>query len=95
MREVYSKERTEGLRPRLTEKERVRVTRSKLEEHMSKERDEQAKIEAAKARLKGFIKPASSVNNHDPERMARYREGRENASRGVTWAELARNIWRW
>lgn len=57
---------------------------------MSDKKDEQAEIEAAKERLKGFIKPASQVSHHDAERLARYREGREGAPRRVTWAELGR-----
>ena len=56
---------------------------------MSKHRDQQADIEAAKARLKGFIKPASQVNHHDPERMRRVKEGRESEPRSG-WAEVAR-----
>lgn len=58
---------------------------------MSKEKDEQAETEAAKARLKKFCKPASQCkNHHDPERLARAKEGRENEPRGMAWAELGR-----
>ncbi len=60
---------------------------------MSKQRDKQAEIESAKERLKGFIK--RPINYHNPERLARYREGRENAPHGLSWADLARNIRRW
>lgn len=75
----------------MTETERVRVIRSKLEEEMSTKRDEQAEIEAAKERLRKFCKRASECKNyHDPERLARVKEGREHAPRGVSWAELGR-----
>jgi hypothetical protein len=57
---------------------------------MSKERDDQAEIEAAKERLKGFIKRASDVNYHDPERVAAAKEGREYVPR--SWRELARKF---
>ncbi len=58
---------------------------------MRKKGDEQAEIEAAKQRLKGFAKPASQCkNHHDPERLARAKEGRENSPHGVSWAELGR-----
>lgn len=60
---------------------------------MRKQQDSQAEVEAAKERLKNFIKPASQVNHHDPERMARYREGRQDAPRVISWAELGRK-WR-
>jgi hypothetical protein len=62
-------------------------TRQLLGDTMRKDKDEQAEIEAAMERLKGFIKKA--VNYHDPERMRRVTEGREHAPRGG-WAELAR-----
>lgn len=56
---------------------------------MSNEQDEQAKIEAARERFRRCCRPASqSKNYHDPERLARHREGREGAPRGVSWAEL-------
>ena len=60
---------------------------------MRKQQDSQAEVKAAKERLNGFIKPASRVNHHDSERMARVREGRQDAPRVVSWAELGRK-WR-
>lgn len=58
---------------------------------MRKEKDNQAEIEAAKERLTYFCRPTSQCkNHHDPERLARHREGRDGAPRGVTWAELGR-----
>ena len=51
-------------------------------------------IEAAQDRLKHFVKKASECKgHHDPERLARYRDGRPNAPHGVIWAELGRK-WR-
>ena len=58
---------------------------------MRMKKDEKAEVEAAKKRLKNFCKRASECkNHHDPERLARAREGREGAPRGVGWAELGR-----
>lgn len=62
----------------------VTISRLRLEESMSKDKDKQLEIEAAMERLKGFIK--KPVNYHDPERMRRVKEGREHAPRGG-WAE--------
>lgn len=60
---------------------------------MRKKEDEQAEIEAAKERLKKFVKKASECNDHfDPERMARVKEGREGAPRGMSWRELAKSL---
>ena len=59
---------------------------------MSEERDEQREIEAAKARLKGFIKRASDVNYHNPERLKCAKEGREYVPRTNVWQELARRF---
>lgn len=58
---------------------------------MRKTGDEEAEIEAAKERLKGFIKRASDVNYHDPERLAAAKEGRKFVPRS-TWAELGRRF---
>ena len=49
--------------------------------------DEQAEKAAAQERLKAFTKPAK--NYHDPERLARWREGRQNEPRIVSWKELS------
>lgn len=58
---------------------------------MSETRDQQAKIEAAKERLKKFCRPASQCRNrHDPERFERWREGRQNEPRACRWDELGR-----
>jgi hypothetical protein len=58
---------------------------------MRNKKDEKAEIEAAKERLKKFCKRASQCKNyHDPERLARAKEGREGAPRAVSWAELGR-----
>jgi hypothetical protein len=82
---------TEGLRGQLVEQERVWATRSKLEENMSKEHDEQAELEAAKERLKRFCKRASECKNyHDPERLKAAKEGREYVPRANGWAWIAR-----
>lgn len=55
---------------------------------MRNNKHKQAGIEA---RLKKFVKKASQCkNHHDPERLARAKEGREGAPRGVSWAELGR-----
>jgi hypothetical protein len=59
---------------------------------MSKQRDEQSEVEAAKERLKRFCKRASECKNyHDPERWAAAKEGREYVPRS-TWRELARRF---
>lgn len=58
---------------------------------MRNTKHEQAEIEAANERLKKFVKKASqSKNHHDPERLARAKEGRDGAPRGMSWAELGR-----
>ncbi len=57
---------------------------------MSKEQEEQAEIEAAMTRLKGFIK--KPVNYHDSEKMRRIKEGREHEPHGVRWRELGRRF---
>lgn len=54
---------------------------------MRKEKDEQAEIEAARQRLKSFIK--KPVNYHDTERMRQVKEGREREPRGG-WHELSK-----
>ena len=60
---------------------------------MRQERDRQAEIEAAQDRLKRFVKKASECTNyHDPERLRRMREGRENEPRGISWTKLAREL---
>jgi hypothetical protein len=68
----------------------VIISRLRLEEIMNKDKDEQAEVEAAMERLKGFIK--KPVNYHDPERMRRVRGGRKHEPRGITWRELARYV---
>jgi hypothetical protein len=58
---------------------------------MSKTESEQAEIEAVKERLKKFVKKAGECKDHlDSERLARVKEGREGAPRGMSWAELGR-----
>lgn len=81
-------ERVEGVRS-LPHEVDVIISRLRLEEIMSKDKDEQAEIEAAMERLKGFAK--KPVNYHDPERMRRVKEGREDEPRGG-WAEIARSL---
>jgi hypothetical protein len=54
---------------------------------MREETDEQAEIESAEERLKGFIK--KPVNYHDAERMRRVKEDRDDEPRGG-WRELAK-----
>lgn len=58
---------------------------------MSGEQDEIAEIAAAKERLRKFVKKASSVNYHDPERLAAAKEGRKYEPRNV-WRELGRKF---
>jgi hypothetical protein len=80
------------MRLTLGEIERVSRTRSTMENNMSKQRDEQTEVEAAKERLKRFCKRASECTNyHDPERLLAAKEGREYLPRSV-WAELGRKF---
>jgi len=58
---------------------------------MRKKKDEQAEIKAAEERLAKFCRPGSQCkNNHDPERLARWRDGRQSEPRIISWAELGR-----
>ena len=58
---------------------------------LSANADKEPVIEAAARKLQGFLKPASQIEDrHDPERWARWIEGRQHEPRIVTWAELGR-----
>lgn len=57
---------------------------------MRNEKHEEAEIEP----LRKFCKRASECKNyHDPQRLARTKEGREHAPRTISWAELGRRYW--
>jgi hypothetical protein len=91
VRELYqmtTKDRT--LHVQNKDRESVCSERALKRRVVSKEQNEQAEIAAAKERLKAFTKPAK--NYHDPERLARWREGRQNESRMISWAELGRRL---
>jgi hypothetical protein len=56
--------------------------------------DKQSEIEAVRERFWRCCRPAKqSKNYHDPERLARWREGRQNEPLGVPCAEIARTEW--
>jgi hypothetical protein len=60
---------------------------------MRDKKDNQAEIEAALKRLKGFIKKASDVKPYpDPETMANWRTRSPNGPRMMTWAEVAKSL---
>jgi hypothetical protein len=61
---------------------------------MREKKDNQAEIEAARKRLKGFIKKASEAKPYpaDPETRANWKTRSPNGPRMMTWADVAKSL---